>query len=189
MKKSHLLILLVTFISINLSAQTYFGFKVGANFANFVGDVENNAIKPSFHVGGVAEIQITDVFSVQPEILFSMQGYQDKDDSLIKYNYHYVNVPLMVKYFVGENVSIDAGPQVGLLLYSKRSNGHEDLDDLKDASNSFDYGMNLGASYEMNNGIFMSARYYYGLANVLNTDDNLKANNTVIQISLGYKFY
>ncbi|MCF6350354.1 MAG: PorT family protein [Flavobacteriaceae bacterium] len=184
------LLILVLFLSISISAQTYFGFKVGANFANFSGDVENNGIKPSFHVGGVVEVQINDFFSVQPEVLFSMQGYQDKDDALLKYNYHYVNVPIMVKYFVNENFSIDAGPQVGMLLAAKISTGTEELTDVKDLSNTFDYGVNLGGSYEMDNGMNINIRYNYGLANVFDNESNdLKANNTVIQVSLGYKFY
>lgn len=187
-------ILVLILLSTNLKAQTYFGFKVGANFANFSGDVENNTIKPAFHVGGVVEVQISDFFSVQPEVLFSVQGYQNKDNTSIKYNYNYVNLPVMVRYFVTDNISIDAGPQVGMLLSAKISTGNEELTDVKDLSNSLDYGFNLGASYEMDSGMNINVRYNYGLSNINNNDDvvdaeDIKINNTVIQISLGYKFY
>jgi len=199
-----LLISIITLLSTSLTAQVYYGFKVGANLANFYGDIENNSIKASFHIGAVAEISVSDLFSVQPELLFSMQGSQGENNSLLtshtsvpidgkdfsstKTNFYYLNLPVMVKYFVTDMISIDAGPQVGYLLYAKESNGTDELTDIKDLTKSIDYGLNLGGSYEMDNGMNINLRYYYGLANVLDSND-AKMNNALIQISLGYKFY
>jgi hypothetical protein len=190
MKKNILIPITLVFFSLTIKAQAYYGFKVGANFANFTGDVENNTIKPSFHVGGVVEILINDLFSVQPELIFSMQGYQDKDDSNIKFNYYYVNAPIMLKYFINDTFTADAGPQVGYLTYAKSGTGNEELTDLIDSTNEIDFGFNLGGSYEMDNGMNVSVRYYLGLANVFDDDQSSdSAKNSVFQISLGYKFY
>ncbi len=188
-----IVLFVIIFLSISIKAQTYYGFKVGANFANFYGDIDNNTIKPSFHVGALAEIIIDDFYSVQPELLFSMQGAQDKDDSNIKYNYHYATLPIMVKYFVSDFISVDAGAQVAYLLTAYRSNGFEEYDYLTDTSNRLDYGINVGGTYEFDNGMNAAIRYNYNLANihkdVSDVDLDLRDNNAVIQISMGYKFY
>jgi len=212
MKKllSKIFFLALFLLCINNYSQTYFGFKVGGNLSNINGDNPLKGIKPSMHVGVVAEIAISDSFSIQPELIYSMLGSQKKVNSseyefeteaphnnekiLIKNNNHYITLPIMVKYFLleigSDIISIDAGPQVSYLLSSKISNGWEELSDNKDTLNAFDYGFNLGASYELDNGMNINIRYNYNFANIYKTNDlNLKANNTVIQISLGYKFY
>ena len=189
MKKLTLTILFV-FGIYTMQAQTYFGVKVGANYTSFRGDVEQISYKPSFHVGGVAEITINDSFSFQPEILYSVQGYQSKDDASLKTNYNYIQVPLLLKYFVKDLVTLDGGPQVGYLISTTQTNGYEEIiGDQKEFSNSLDYGFNLGVTYEMDSGIFLQARYNFGFANVLKKETNAKAYNSVMQISMGYKFY
>ena len=210
MKRIYLILAIITFSfsNINTNAQTYFGFKVGANLANINGDNTLKGIKPAMHVGGIAEIIMSDFISIQPELLYSMQGSQkkmnleeykigigerprpqDEDiDVSIKNNNHYIILPIMVRYFVTETISIDAGPQLGYLLFAKTSNGSQEWTDNKKFYNTFDYGFNLGGSYEFDNGMNINIRYNYGFAKVFKTD-GLKSNNSNIQISLGYKFY
>lgn len=190
MLRKIIFILSVFLFSYNLNAQVYYGFKVGANISNISGDNVYNGMKGAMHVGAVAEIAVSDLFSIQPELLYSMQGSQDSDDSSFKNNNHYITVPVMIKYFINETMSIDAGPQIGYLVFAKTSNGWEEWVDTKDQLNAFDYGFNIGASYEMDNGMNINIRYNYNFANIYKSNDfDLKANNTVIQISLGYKFY
>ena len=96
----------------------------------------------------------------------------------------------MVKYFINDVISIDAGPQVGYLVFSQISDGSKEWTDTKDSLNAFDYGVNLGASYEMDNGMNINIRYNYNFANIYKSDYfDFKAINTNFQISLGYKFY
>ncbi len=208
MKHFLVFIVIVSLSSINCNSQTYYGFKVGANLSNIYGDNSFSGIKPAMHVGAVAEIALSDFFSLQPELLYSMQGsqtgsYQNNDNPELPYymedvktgsfknNNHYVILPIMVRYFVTDMISIDAGPQVGYLLFAKKSDGKYEWTDTKDSMNTFDYGINLGASYEFDNGMNVNLRYSYGLANIYKTENDitLKGNNAVAQISLGYKFY
>ncbi|HFS68114.1 MAG TPA: PorT family protein [Flavobacteriia bacterium] len=189
MKNLTLLFISVLF-SFNLYSQTYFGVKLGANYSSFRGDVDYIAYKGGFHVGGVAEFPIDDSFSFQPELLYSVQGYQADGDASLRSNYNYLQVPLMVKYFVKDLVTIDGGPQVGYLLSTTQTNGYEEIImDQKENSNALDYGFNLGATYEMDSGIFLQVRYNFGLANVLKKELEQKAYNSVLQLSMGYKFY
>ncbi len=183
--------ILILCVSNYATAQIYYGFKIGANISNISGDNPYSGMKPAMHAGAIVEITISDLFSVQPELLYSMQGSQHKDDASLKNNNHYITLPVMVKYFINETISIDAGPQIGYLLFAKQSNGWEEWIDTKDQLNALDYGFNLGASYEMDNGMSFNLRYNYNFANIYKTIEgiDLKGNNTTIQLSLGYKFY
>jgi hypothetical protein len=215
------ILFIFTFVLINstIYSQTYFGFKVGGNASNIIGDNEIQGMKFAMHVGAVAEIQVSDLFSIQPELLFSIQGsekklnanlvqdneyimvnghyvslpikdYDNIDDVKLKNNNYYISLPIMVKYFVSEFISIDLGPQISYLTFAQISNGSKEWTDVKDSYNALDYGVNLGASYEMDNGMNINIRYNYNFANVYKSDYfDLKANNTNIQVSLGYKFY
>ena len=162
----------------NVNAQEVtFGAKAGVNFANLGGDIEDNDMKVGFHVGGVAEIAISEKFSVQPELLFSSQGTKfEESGETLKYNLSYINVPVMAKYYVAEGFSVEAGPQVGFLVDAK-AKYDSDSEDIKDAFNSVDFGLNLGAGYNL------------GLANIAkDAGDDFSIQNNVIQLSVGYSF-
>lgn len=166
-----------------------FGAKAGVNLANMAGDIEDNDMKVGFHVGGMAELAFSDKFAVQPELVFSTQGYQyDVADETVKANFSYINLPVMAKYFVTEGLSLEAGPQVGFLVDAQYKADGDSLD-IDDAS-SVDFGMNFGAGYKLDNGLNFSARYNLGLSNTYDGPgkDDYKVSNTVIQFSVGYFF-
>ncbi|GAA4952274.1 porin family protein [Algibacter agarivorans] len=171
----------------NVNAQEVtFGAKAGLNMASFSGDETGGVkAKTSFHVGAVAEIAISDVFSVQPELLFSAQGAkEDGGDGEFKSNY--INLPIMAKYYVAEGLSVEAGPQVGLLISAE----DEDGDDFKDEMSGIDFGLNLGVGYKMESGLNFAARYNLGLSNIWDYDGigDFSQQNAVFQISVGYFF-
>lgn len=166
-----------------------FGAKAGLNLANVTGDVEDNDMKAGFHVGGMAEIAFSDKFAVQPELVFSTQGYQvDVAGETVKANLNYINLPIIAKYFVTEGLSIEAGPQVGFLVDAKyKFDG--DTEDIDDTA-SVDFGLNFGAGYKLDNGLNFAARYNVGLSNIYDGpgSDDFKVNNSVFQLSVGYFF-
>jgi len=222
MKKS--ILVLLTILSINqfVNAQDKvndsanqldikFGAKAGLNLATLSGDLEGVSSRTSFHIGGMAEVMLNDEFAVQPELLYSSQGAK-LDDGTLAFNY--LNLPIMGKYFVSDEFTIEAGPQFGYLLSAKLKYDSEDnggggttvdetvgrnakinqaamaeTEDVKDDVKSFDYGLNVGASYILENGINISLRYYLGLANGSNFEGNDgKFKNSVFQLSVGYFF-
>jgi len=65
------------FTSMN-AQEVKFGAKAGVNLATLGGDAEDVDGRTSFHVGGVAEIIISEKFSVQPELLFSSVGVKEE---------------------------------------------------------------------------------------------------------------
>ena len=163
------------------------GFKSGLNVSNFMSsDIEEDmAFRTSIHIGFLAEVIISDKASFQPELLYSGQGYVGEDT---KKKFNYINVPLLLKYYVAENISIEAGPQVGFLINSieRGNDGNTDFED----QNIVDFGVNLGLGYEFPSGIFFQGRYNLGLTNINGSDnsDTISYSNSVFQLSVGYMF-
>ncbi len=206
MKKLILIIAIVVFGLTNLNAQgVTFGAKAGLNLASISGDeTEDIEGRTGFHVGVVAEISISDKFSVQPELLYSAQGaksnYEDafeKDEATIKLDY--INLPIMAKYYVAEGFSIEAGPQIGFLMNSEADYDYIDkedpefsesgTEDLKDVIKGMDFGFNLGLGYKLESGLNFGARYNLGLSDLWDVDTGgVKNQNSVIQVSVGYFF-
>jgi opacity protein-like surface antigen len=58
---------------------------------------------------------------------------------------------------------------------------------LRTLCNKIDFGLGLGASYNLSENAFIQARYNYGLTHVY--QDSKDANgNGEIQLSIGYRF-
>jgi opacity protein-like surface antigen len=170
-----------------------YGVKAGLNLANFGGDDEfTDGFEglTSFHIGGFAQIGISDKFMIQPELIYSQQGAQDEEDSDFKLRLNYLNLPIMAKYMVADGFSLEAGPQVGFAISRKFTDGDNDVD-VDDEIKALDFGVGIGAGYELPSGLMFSVRYNLGLANLLEDDfggDNFTLNNNVLQVSVGYKF-
>lgn len=69
--------------------------------------------------------------------------------------------------------------------------GSEDGMDVKDSYKSIDFGLNLGLGYNFTENIFVGTRYNLGLSNIMDLGDDegdYKVKNSVIQVSVGYRF-
>jgi hypothetical protein len=195
------LIAIFSFTSMNAQDIT-FGAKAGVNIATITGDdTDGIDSRTSFHIGAVVEIPISDDFSVQSELLYSSQGAKGKSlGGDIDFKYNYLNLPIMAKYYVAENFSLEAGPQVGLLLSAKvESDENTTIElatskanevDVKDVTSSIDFGLKFGAGYKLESGLNFGAHYNLGLSNIYDGEgsDNTKIHNGVFQVSVGYFF-
>lgn len=199
MKKSVLVIALMLMSTTFISAQeyVYFGIKGGVNFSSFNGDGFESFDDPegrtAFHLGLLAEIPVGERFSIQPEVLYSAQGYdiaslEDAND--IEYQLDYINVPVLAKFYVFNRFSIEAGPQIGFLVQEEidsnpgEDGGDVDLND--DQFKTVDFGVGLGASYKISN-FFISGRYNIGLSDIYDME-GVDAKNSVIQAGVGLMF-
>jgi hypothetical protein len=153
-----------------------FGIKGGVNFANLSGDGANDFnVLTNFHVGALYEVQLLDFLSLQPELIYSVQGAKVQQDE-IKLNYF--TVPLMLKIYLNGNFNIQAGPQFSMLI-----NESDNFAPFK--SETFDFGFTGGLEFFVTEGLFVQARYYAGTKEVTELA-NLK--NRVVSVSLGYIF-
>src|SRR5690554_180271 len=204
--------------------QVKFGPKAGVNLATINGkDAGDAKMLIGFHVGAFAEIMFNDKFAIQPEIVYSAQGAKMKEsgtdvvmgipvtyDLEGKAKYSYINVPIMAKYYITENFAFEAGPYVGFLMSAEAeaegtmtaagiTQTESTTEDMKDYSNSIDFGVGVGASFNLDNGFFVGARYNLGLTKMGKeysetvegfeyTVEAADIKNGVIQVSVGFKF-
>ncbi len=175
-----------------------FGAKAGLNLSNISGDGTDDLDgRTSFHIGAVVEIPISEKFAFAPELLYSAQG-ASFDDTILGVEVEsttildYINIPLMAKYYVAQGLSLQAGPQIGFLASAKakvEGGGVDEDTDIKDNVKGIDFGLNFGAGYQLDMGLFFDARYNLGLSDINDFDDGDDSNqNAVIQLSVGYKF-
>ncbi len=185
-------VVFATLTVIGANAQVKFGARAGLNLANVatkVNDVKvKSNIRPSFYVGGLAEFAFNDVVLMEAGLTYSNQGYKAKEgnDKDMQYT---LNLPIWVKYdFAGFRPK--AGLYAGYIVERKAEWGGRTVIRDRDAYNYFDYGISLGAEYNLpNNGLFFEASYNWGLANLVkNGDAKNYQNNRTIYIGVGYKF-
>ena len=183
--KKFLLLAVVTVLGFaNVNAQEIkFGAKGGLNFASVTGDnTKGIDVVTSFNFGVVSEIPVSEKFSFQPELMYSGQGYSFNDNTI---ELSYLNIPLMGKYYLTKGLSVEAGPQVGFLLAAKNEKTN-----VKDSFNTFDFGVNFGLGYKLDNGLNFGVRYNMGLTDINNVDNSSAKNkNSVFQVSVGYFFF
>jgi len=213
MKKIKLTLVIAIMTIVSVNAQTTFGVKAGANFSSFAysdsyGEDDDEKARTSMHFGAVAEIQISDKFSLQPELLYSSLGSKYEwsgpdysGEEVVKVDY--LTVPLMAKYYVAEGFSLEAGPQIAFLLSAKddyafydhywEDGSYSETYDMADGFKKVDFGLNFGVGYKLDSGLNFGARYYLGLSNIEELDDDdyyyyRLIKNRVFQISVGYTF-
>ncbi|MCL9806140.1 PorT family protein [Flavobacterium amniphilum] len=185
MKKLVLTVAAVFAFGFANAQETKFGVKGGLNLADWSGDdADGIDSKIGFHIGGFAEIKVSDKFAVQPELLYSAQG--GKADGG-KVNVDYINIPVMAKFYATEQFSIEAGPQVGFLMSAKVKPDSGDDVDIKDQLKSTDFGVNVGLGYNFTENVSAGLRYNLGLSNIVDAD-GADVKNNVFSLSVGYKF-
>ncbi|MFV8370759.1 porin family protein [Flavobacterium sp. LB2R40] len=161
------------------------GIKGGYNLAavSFDGDGETEQ-RHGFHIGVYGESFISESFSIQPELIYSQQGYEITNSSgTFTQKLDYINLPLMLKAYPSQNFFLEAGPQIGLAISHKEEydglfSGTQEYD-----PSNFDWGVNFGGGFKTDSGISLGVRYHLGLGDLY---DEGKAQNRVLQFSLGF---
>ncbi|UYZ58798.1 porin family protein [Hymenobacter latericus] len=168
------------------------GFRAGANYSNLAGEVQNESIynnKIGFMGGVILNADLTGdgFFSVQPEILYSQKGFENKPTTYTstlfgagyevkregKVNYNYLDVPVLAK-FNADGFVFEAGPQYSYLLSSSNEsklsrrtlpNGTfqevretEDQNDVSGLKRS-ELGYVAGVGYQTESGLGFGLRY------------------------------
>ncbi|MCA6078850.1 porin family protein [Fulvivirga sedimenti] len=168
------------------------GVKGGIQLSNlkesFDGQSETYDMAFDFHVGVYGEFSLSDLISIQPEIVYSREGAKvSEEDETVRLQTDYIQVPVIVKFHVGERFNLQAGPQIGFQVAAKaKSDGNSiNLKDFIDFKNPVIAGA-AGLGYEVSEAIEVGGRYNFGLSNLLDDEEvTWKAN--VIQFYLTYK--
>jgi len=170
------------------------GVKAGFNFATVSkGNLDNAPdARASIYVGANYEVPIIpDVFSVQPEVIYSQQGFEKRytingtrHKSVYKVNY--LSVPVLARYYVVRGFSLEAGPQFSYKVNQKFNRDETDTEILTmNDANTTEFGFVAGLTFQFESGFFVNGRYYRSFKEIIPNSD---AKNVVVQVGLGFKF-
>lgn len=138
-------------------------------------------ILPAF--GGEVGYQMTNKIALTLGVMYSQQGCNEKGtDDEVKIDH--LSMPILFNYYVCKNFALKTGIQPAIVTYYQ---GGDDV--YEHFYEKYDLCIPLGASYEYKNFI-LDARYNYGLIRVNKRFDAEchKSHNSVLQVTLGYKF-
>lgn len=186
-----------------------FGPKIGVDYTHYWGKNSLHGGQLNYQAGMFFEYRFNNKFSIAPEVVFAAQG--GKNDGVViseksptgyadvVYTDHlnYINVPVMLKYYVTPALSIDFGPQLGVNVYHKCTvkgkDGHKDYKKTYDTdAQSVDFGIGLGLTYNITKDVFVQGRYTMGLTDAykkfLGATYPINSKNGNAQIAIGYRF-
>ncbi|MBC8033873.1 MAG: PorT family protein [Chitinophagaceae bacterium] len=186
--------------------------RAGVNFQNLTGesggnDYEND-LKTGFHAGVEVPIMIAPDFYIQPGVLYSLKGAKSKDNSDLKTNLSYVEVPVNFVYkpLLGSgHLILGVGPYLGIAIGGTVTNGDDDVDIEFEKEVTLaqyatapyykrtDFGGNFLVGYELSNKLFFQLNAQLGLTNIAPKiegfdEDDYNIKNTGFGLSVGYRF-
>lgn len=177
------------------------GLRAGANYSNLAGNIKNQDTynnKIGFLGGVMLNVPVTSdgFFSVQPEVLYSQKGFDNKPTEYTgllggkqkregSVNYNYLDVPVLLKINASGFV-FEAGPQYSYLLSANdatkttttpalggsptttESQNKRDVSGL----NRNELGYLAGVGYQASNGLSLNLRYTGALNDFVKSDNN-----------------
>lgn len=192
MKKT-LLLLSLAAGSLGAHAQSpRFGMKAGVSLTNFT--PTNNDYKFGFHGGLLADFGISRIFSIHPELLYSMKGEKFASFDNATQTMHYIDLPVLARIQT-KGFFFEAGPQLGVLVaasfhgpaltYFSMPSPSYITSDNKSQFNSVDLGYVAGVGYQLASGPGLGVRYNGGLTKI---SDSGIGRNIAFQLYLSYLF-
>jgi len=194
-------------LATSINAQVRFGVKAGGNFSNLYTSGSSQGINSDqykgrfgYHFGGVMEYSFSNIFSIQPELMYLNHGANIKSNNSFEMKNAHVTlntlqlpVNLKASFNTGKTrLFAYAGPYVGYNMYGKvkgEVDGKSVSRELySNGSNMkrLDYGVGLGIGAEIN-------KFTLTLGNQLGIQDisgekggRMRAGN--ITLSAGYFF-
>lgn len=196
MKKVLLAVFAVTVMTASLQAQGIrLGAKVGTNLNKISGQSFSDGFDLSYHVGGFLEIDFNKKWGIQPEVLWSQTATKRSSFNTIyaseinplnngeKIKLDYLSIPVLFRYNVGGILTLNLGPQFGILLNQDKTL----LQNGESAFKSGDFSMVAGGQLNFKV-LRIYGRYNIGLQNINDIDNKDKWTNQQIQLGLGLRF-
>jgi hypothetical protein len=179
------------------------GVKAGVNFARI--DASDPAFddlgtKIGLAVGAFVELGVNDVFSVQPEVLFSQKGAKGTlmfDEAVdVTFTADYVEIPILMKFTFGSGrvrPFVFTGPVPALNTGAKvrfEALGEAQEEDLSEDVKTADFGWAFGGGFKAG-GFSVDARYTLGLTNFNeptfdDADDDIKNHAFSVLAGFGW---
>jgi hypothetical protein len=191
MKKLFISVFLVAIMATVANAQRLtIGGKVGANLNKISGKAFKDGYDLGYHVGGFAEIDITKKWGIQPEVLWNQVNMQRASGTDAVFNnwqnntndikLSYLSIPILLRYNIGSFLTLNLGPQFGVLLSQNQTlwnNG-------KEAFKSGDFSLVGGASINVSK-FRVYGRYNIGLNDIKDVQNSDTWKSQQLQFGLG----
>jgi hypothetical protein len=191
-------ILLSTFVLIIIAtaanAQGFrLGVKAGANLNKIQGQSFNDGYNLGYQLGGFSEIDFTDKFGIQPEVLFSQSKTKYEQNTSAAYQFSnlksgdnirldYLTIPVLLRINSGKLLTFLVGPQFGIMV-----NNHETtVENGKNAFKNGDFGMAGGLQLNLKL-LRLYGRYNVGLADISDISNSDKWKSQQLQFGVGLK--
>lgn len=180
----------VLFVAQVSFAQFSIGLKAGANITKVDGKSFSDEFQYGYHAGAYLSIPVGGRFSIQPELLYNQiktrtgtefrDIYQPAFDGNTDVTLNYISIPVLLNYKLASIFSLQAGPQFGIL----RDRNKNLLENGREAFDKGDLSMLGGAQISLGK-IKLQGRYFVGLNNINDIDNQDQWKNQGFQLSLG----
>ncbi|HVX00002.1 MAG TPA: porin family protein [Candidatus Babeliaceae bacterium] len=187
--KTRLFLLALLFLMSSAGfSQFSLGIKAGANLAKVDGQPFKDQFALGYHAGAFATIGLGKKFAIQPEVLFNQintdttSNFSDvfKVNNVSSIQLKYLTIPLLLNYNLDRFISLQFGPQFGVLM-----NQNENLlQNGQDAFKSGEFSMVGGVQLK----IFkfrVYGRYAGGVTDIRNFGNNDTWKPAAVQLGLG----
>jgi len=187
-------LLLIGFAVMNSRAQgVHVGVKGGANIFKVDGQGYSDGFHFGYNVGAFAELNFTSSWGIQPELLWNQTNYRTGtefssiypgglDD--VKGKLNYLSIPVLLSYRPVKLISLQAGPQFGILLNQDKNL----VNNSKDAFKKGDFSLVGGVQLNVAN-LVVGGRYVIGLTDINDVSDDRKWKNQGFQVYAGFRFF
>jgi hypothetical protein len=183
---------MLTFLAICFTAtaqKKQYGLTAALNVSNITGNGMAAKYQSGFEAGAFALLPVSKKLTLQPELVFNLLKvsrsnsfptyYVDNNNpsSSAAFNLGYLSIPILLNYALSSKISINAGPQYNLLVYS-----NEALLYNKQAFKNNDAGIRAGLQFHPSPTLNLFASYYYGITNINGIDDRYQWKSRQFQV-------
>ena len=202
MKKLTILIVLITLFNNNLYSQVKWGLLAGTNLSNITMSQNNSSNfsetknRVGFRIGISTDIPLSDAFSLNTGIVYSVKGYLTEIDySLIgsptlgkieaNTSFRYFDIPLDFSYKISDLLSISTGPYLGLFVGGKTTTNGGSQTLRADDFSTTDFGLSLGAKFSLTEVFSISTGYQLGITDI---SEGSEVYNKSFLLAIEYTF-
>lgn len=170
------------------------GAKAGANMTKISGKSFNEEFDLGYQLGLFSEIDFSQKFGVQPEVLYSQvntkrsSGFNSIYSNIAEpgatedIQLKYLSIPILLRYNLGKFVTLNLGPQFSVLV-----DDNENM--LRNGENAFkrgDFSMVGGVGLNLSR-FRVYGRYNVGLNNINDIDNQDEWKSQQVQVGVGVR--
>jgi long-subunit fatty acid transport protein len=204
--------------------------KAGLNMANIISNVDDtdNGMKLGMIIGGNYSMELSDAMNLDVSVAFKQSGTKETEDftggsSTMTYSLNYLDISPSLSFNLSDAMALSLGPYLAFAMSGKVTGetiitngpttstsesiefGEATLEGAingtgPDGISAMDFGINIGASFSINDAMSVSAGYALGLTDLYSVDSDLEElakllgdevpsmKNSGIFLTFGYTF-